>query len=151
MRKTSLIGLFVFCLVLALPAVAGEVSGSGSAIVVSDAPSETELADGRIYEERHLNQVLRSDGHPFDGVVMSCGGVCLMDGEDGTCFGGCTGMDRDGDMIHFSYDGNTSGGWNLLGGTGKWVGSSGSGTWENIGPAGAGFSKTDWTGTIQIK
>ena len=151
MRKASVVIWAFFVVVWAASAMAGEVSGSGTSIIMAAAPAETELSDGRMYTQMHSEQVLVADGHPFDGVAMSCHGVCLMEGESGTCAGGCGGVDKDGDLIHFSFDGVTAGDWKLLGGSGKWANASGSGTWKEGGTLGATFTSNDWTGTIQMK
>ncbi len=153
--RTVLTGLVILALTGAGVSLAGEMSGSGEAIVVSSPPKETPLPGGDTFLELQTQEImLASDaGHPFHHVAMTCVGTCTVDAEGGmtTCAGGCTGQDPDGDVITFSWDGFDGGGWKLVGGTGKWSGASGWGSWKSAGPMGAGFTRNTWSDSIEME
>jgi hypothetical protein len=65
--------------------------------------------------------------------------------------GSCTWVDKDGDLALFTWDGQTSGNWKLVGGSGKYAYATGKGTWEGTGAYPGGIVKNSWQGEINIK
>ncbi|UCF68524.1 MAG: hypothetical protein JSV80_04305 [Acidobacteriota bacterium] len=156
MRIRSVLAMLaISALAVAAPCIAQEMTGNGESIIVDMPPKETALPDGYSFVELQSRQLLVSadTDHPFHHAAIICSGTCTMKpgGESGSCSGGCTGRDPDGDVITFSWDGMDQGGWKLLGGSGKWSKASGSGMWKSMGPMGAGFTRSTWSGTIRMK
>jgi len=145
---TVVLGLVV---IVAGVSLGEEVKGSGEGILVGSPPAEMQLPGGETYVQLDNRQVLMATdpSHPFHRVAITCSGSC-RGAESGSCAGGCTGQDPDGDVINFTWNGQSKGEWTLVGGTGKWQGATGSGTWEDMGPLGAGFTRNAWSGTIQM-
>ena len=136
-------------------AVAGSIDVLGENIEVAE-PGETfELANGQIYStlRSKLVHIGVSEGNPFDKAISTCSASCTMeaDASAGMCFGACSGYDVDGDVYHFVWDGFAEGTWTIVGGTGKWEGSSGSGMWYPGTMASSGFANPNWDGTITMK
>ena len=146
---------FAVSMLFAIPVYAGSMEVVGQNIEVAE-PGETfELPNGKTFSSLRSKLVHLgvSDGNPFDKAISTCSGSCTMeaDGSAGMCFGACSGYDVDGDVYHFIWDGFADGTWTLIGGTGKWEGSSGGGKWYPGAMASSGFANPNWDGTITMK
>jgi hypothetical protein len=149
--KEIVAALALVCLVVPA-ALAETITGSGDNVLVGKPSASDQLADGRTYMTIGNRQVLLAEdaAHPFHRLPIDCDGACLMAGESGTCMGSCTGIDAGGDMAFFTWEGQNEGTWKLAGGSGKFAGGSGGGTWRNEGVLGAGFTHNSWQGTIEM-
>jgi hypothetical protein len=133
-------------------AMAGEVVGENIAMPKPDVA--TELPNGTTYLAIGNSQVCRTtdSSHPLNNAAGDCGGGCIIDAEgNATCMGSCTWVDNDGHLALFTWDGQNSGSWKLVGGSGKYTYASGKGTWEGTGAYPGGIVKNSWRGEIDIK
>lgn len=154
MRK-HLVGLLLVTgvLLLAPLSVYGETVHGDNVVVLKEAVT-TPLADGASYVTAGNRQIATMDDpkHPLNGASGDCDGACVVGADKkATCMGSCTWVDRGGDIAFFTWNGMTDGGWKLLGGTGKWMGATGEGTWKNGPMSAGGFGHNLWQGTIQLK
>jgi len=126
----------------------------GDNVVVAKDPVSTKLANGKTYLELADHQLCMTADpkHPLNGASGNCSGACLVDAAGAsTCMGSCTWVDHDTDMAFFTWDGQTSGGWKLVGGSGKWKDASGQGTWKSTDPTAGNVARNAWEGTITMK
>jgi hypothetical protein len=119
-------------------------------------PGETrELADGGAYMVIGNKWIVSTEkpGYPLNDQSMDCTGSCKAAAglETGDCFGYCGGIDADGDLFSFTWDGYTGGGWATAAGTGKFEDWRGSGTWEVVPLSDPAVAKVKWEGTITMK
>ncbi len=72
--------------------------------------------------------------NPLNLASMTCSGVAVLgaDGAETRSAGTCDSVDADGDMAFYwwRHDGSGTGSWGFLGGTGKWTGVEGGGTYK---------------------
>jgi hypothetical protein len=125
-------------------------------------PKITELPDGRqivrvasdgfVVTERPANFPVPVYKHHCVGTL-----VRSADGRTTTGWGYCDSFDADGD-VHWHYwsgsgePGSMHGTYSIIGGTGKFKGAKGSGTWKNTGKGWADGSWTDtFEGTIELQ
>jgi len=153
MRKLGIYSILV-CSLLLVASVSLAQAAKGENIVVPKEPVTTKLAGGKTFmtQGNHQFFVTSDAKHPLNGASGDCDGACVVDASKaGMCMGSCTVVDRDGDLVFFTWDGQTEGTWKLAGGSGKWKGSSGQGTWKNVGDATAGnFARNAWEGTMSM-
>jgi hypothetical protein len=153
MRKLGIFSILVVCLFLAA-SVSPAQAVKGDTVVVQKEPVTTKLAGGKSYVTAGNHQAFMTSDpkHPLNGASGDCDGACVTDASSAMCMGSCTVVDRDGDLVFFTWDGSqTEGGWKLDGGSGKWKGSTGSGTWKSAAAASAGnFGRNSFEGTMSM-
>jgi len=153
MRKFGVFSILALCLSLAAT-VSTAQAVKGENVVVGKEPITTKLADGKTHVTQGNHQVfLTADPkHPLNGASGDCDGACVVDASNvAMCMGSCTEVDRDGDIVFLTWDGQTEGGWKLAGGSGKWKGSSGQGTWKtSVAAAPGNFARITWEGTMSM-
>jgi hypothetical protein len=150
--------LTVFSILLGFAFLTASVSlaqaAKGENVVVLKDSMTTKLPSGKSYVTLGNHQVFvtADPKHALNGAAGDCDGACIVDASNaGMCMGSCTVVDREGDMVFFTWDGQNEGTWKLAGGSGKWKGSSGQGTWKNTEAAVAGnFSRNSWEGTMSM-
>ena len=114
--------------------------------------SETiELADGSMLM-RNTNTgmiVGQSQKNPFDQSAQTCSGSYLVAADGSTRAAGyCEGMDAAGDVWWIWWSGTAEGGnWGILGGTGKFKGLEGGGTYSPQPPYPDGKFINNWEGS----
>ncbi len=153
MKRHLTITLAVLALVApASIASAGEVSGHN--FVVSDPTTMTELPSGAVYTALRGRQICTTvdPSHPLNRASGNCDGGCVTDTEGNTtCMGSCTWVDMDGDLVFFTWNGQDEGKWWMKGGTGKYAGGSGEGTWVADAAYAGEVTGNSWKGTIDLE
>jgi len=158
MLKQSLIltAVLVGMVVATLPASAGEMSGSGHNMFVPKVLQEIELPDG-IMANRILFKGFMNDdtaGSPLGLASMQCSGTTIASKDGSPISGGgtCDSIDKDGDLaFYWWHSEGTKGKWGFLGGTGKWKGVEGGGTYEQTHIWLDGKMGNNWQGTWTLK
>jgi len=145
--------------------------------LIASAAAQEKFGDKRVYH------VIKSEAFPIPDkeghvlVVSEVHGYDLKDGRtavnrvvgdlvkaNGRTFGYGTATEKDGDMLHYSFEGQvvtatdssgkpaatSQGTWLLVGGTGKWQQRSARGTFKGAG-VGPGTSLAEWEGTWEPK
>jgi hypothetical protein len=152
MKRYLTISLAVLAL-LAPASIASAGEASGHNLVVSDPPAITELPNGTVYTAIRSRQVCTTTdpGHPLNRASGDCAGGCVADAEGNeTCMGSCTWVDMDGDLAFFNWTGKTDGNWWLKGGTGKYAGGSGEGTWVTDAVYAGEITGNSFKGTMDL-
>jgi hypothetical protein len=143
----------VFVLVLMSVSALGQTVRGDNVVVMKD-PVTTALAGGASYVTAGNRQfaTIEDPKHPLNGAAGDCDGACVIGADKkSVCMGSCTWVDRGGDLVFFTWDGQDQGSWKLLGGTGKWKDASGQGTWKTGPMSAGGFGHNVWEGTMQMK
>jgi|SaaInl4_135m_RNA_FD_contig_21_295641_length_570_multi_26_in_0_out_0_1 hypothetical protein len=113
------------------------------------------LADGSNYMVIGNKWVVSTEvaDYPLNDSSMDCTGSCKAseDLSAGDCFGYCGGVDADGDLFSFTWDGYVGGNWSTGAGSGKFEGWSGTGTWESVPLSDPAVAKVNWQGSITMK
>lgn len=158
MLKQSLILTTVLgCLVLtALPTSAGELSGSGKNMFMPKVLSSMELADGTVASRILFKGFMTDDteGSPLAAASMQCAGTAINDKDGAPISGGgtCDSVDADGDIAMYWWRSKgMEGKWGFLGGTGKWKGVEGGGTYKQTYQWLDGKVGNTWQGTWTMK
>jgi hypothetical protein len=115
--------------------------------------------------EGHVLVLTEMKGYDLQqkNVIVSRGVSDLVKGN-GRTFGYGISTNPDGDVVHYSYEGQVTtrpgpdgkpltvaeGKWTLTGGTGKWQNRSGRGVFKNT-PRGQGISVAEWEGVWEPK
>jgi hypothetical protein len=137
-------------------ALAGKMTGSGHNANHNVSTETKKLPDGRLLMRMHDANVIMGNnpGNPFHMTSLDCYStfIATADGASGKGGGYCQGLDKDGDLwwIHFQGD-FTGGTWTLMGGTGKFDGIKGGGTYKPVAQLEGGRSMTVWDGTWEMK
>ena len=112
-----------------------EIPYKGTTVLVLLDSTEHDLPDGRtIYREKTAGFLITDDqNHPLHLMQKTCyGSLISADGAqtlEGNGF--CEQMDSNGNVIWEWWEGDQTGGtWGYTGGTGKYKGVRGSGTWK---------------------
>jgi hypothetical protein len=145
--------------------------------LIAPAAAQEKFGDKRVYHtiKSEAMQIPDKEGHVL--VVSETHGYDLKDGRtavnrvvadlvkgNGRTFGYGTATEKDGDMLHYSFEGRVttaadSGGkpattsqgtWVITGGTGKWQQRDARGTFKSA-VVGPGTSVSDWEGTWEAK
>ena len=151
-----LIGVLVCLAVTTLPASADEMSGSGTNMFSPKVLQEIELPDGTVASRLIFKGFMTDDtaGSPLSLASMHCSGTTIA-GKDGSPIssgGTCDSVDKDGDMAFYWWRSEgMHGKWGFLGGTGKWKGVDGGGTYEQTHMWIDGKMGNDWKGTWTMK
>ena len=158
MRRTLWSALFaaVAVLLLAAPSAAQERKDSGSYAAVPGASDSYKLADGSTVEGSPSAGFLVTDdaSSPLHLVGMSCAGSSVVNSDGNSSSGGghCVIVDQAGDVIWAWWRGDQNGGtWGFMGGTGKFAGVKGDGTWMNDREFPGGKFINKWKMTWQVK
>lgn len=136
-----IIGVVAAALALATGGIAyaggaGAETARVARIVVKDQwTNQVRSPDGRIMQQfRDSGVVVGDAGDPMNGTWQTCYGTyaTVAGGEIRTISAYCDGHDDDGDVYWLTWDGGESSGpWRFTGGTGKFRGISGGGTWRD--------------------
>jgi hypothetical protein len=138
----------------ALPALADEGSGHNANQNISTETSQ--LPDGRTLMRTHDSSVIMGNnpGNPFHLASLDCFATYVLaaDGNSGNGGGYCDGVDQGGDVWMITFGGDLGGGkWQFSGGTGKFDGITGGGSYKAAAQVPGGRSLTTWDGTWQMK
>jgi hypothetical protein len=148
-----------------------------SVTVVAAASAQEKFSDTRVFTvvkaetlpvgdvEGHVLVLTEMKGYDVqqNNVIVSRGVNDLVKGN-GRTFGYGVSTNPDGDVVHYSYEGQVTtrpgpdgkpltvaeGKWTLTGGTGKWQNRSGRGVFKNTSP-GQGVSVAEWEGVWEPK
>lgn len=157
-RKTVTILASFACLSSAASiAVAGEkMTGSGHNANQNVSTDVMERADGGSVMRLHDASVVMGNnaGNPFHLSSLDCYSTYVLPSgaENGPGAGYCDGIDQDGDVWWITFKGDFAGGmWNISGGTGKFDGMTGGGSYTAAAQMEGGRSFTTWDGTWETK
>ncbi len=128
-------GAAVLFLALAPGSSAQERSDSGDFAFVTASSEEMPLSQGHVLMRVVQSGVVFADdpASPMDRTATTCTGSMVMDatGQATVVSGHCDGVNADGDVWTAWYAGNQDGGaWGFMGGTGKFEGIEGRGTFS---------------------
>ncbi len=148
------------CGLLALAAIssaeAAEMSLAGHSVWSPQTVSSVKLPDGRTIERQHVKgfAIANDPNSPFRNVSQDCmfTVVTSADGNSVSSGGFCDGIDADGNVYWVWAQADESGGnWHYIGGTGKFEGIQGGGTYELATEWPDGKVRTTWEGTWKIE
>ena len=152
----SILATAVATLLLGAPSGAQERQDSGSYLAIPGAIESYKLANGNNLDRSPNAGFLVTDdaSSPLHLVGMSCAGSTVV-GDDGNSSSGgghCVIVDQAGEIIWAWWLGEQNGGtWGFLGGTGKFAGAQGNGTWMNGPVFPSGKLINQWKMTWQMK
>ena len=136
-RRTFLIsaGATLLFLAVAPGSPAQERSDSGDFAFMTTSSEEMPLSDGRVLTRVVQSGMVFADdsSSPIDRTATTCTGSMVMDASARATVvsGHCDGVDADGDVWTAWYGGDQDGGdWGFMGGTGKFEGVEGRGTFS---------------------
>ncbi len=151
-----LAGTMVLLLSLAPGSYAQERSHSGDFAFMITASEEMPLGDGHVLTRVVQSGMVFADdpASPIDRTATTCTGSTVMDatGRATVVSGHCDGVDADGDVWTAWYGGDEDGGdWGYMGGTGKFEGIEGGGTFsaESQWSDGRGINSCEGTYTLR--
>ena len=153
--RTALVAA-VATLLLVAPSGAQERQDGGSFAGVPEASESYKLADGSTVDPSPSEGFLVTDdaSSPLHLVDMGCTGssVVSSDGNSSSGGGHCVIVDQGGDVIWAWWLGDQDGGtWGFMGGTGKFAGAQGDGTWTNDREFPSGKFINKWKMTWRVK
>ena len=130
-----LAGTMVLLLSLTTGSPAQERSHSGDFAFMTTASEEMPLSDGQVLMRVVQSGMVFADdpASPIDRTATTSTGSTVMDatGRATVVSGHCDGVDADGDVWTIWYGGDEDGGdWGYMGGTGKFEGVHGEGTFR---------------------
>ena len=132
-----------------------KITGGGHGVFVPQASESYELPNGQTVERTKSTAFLIAEDpkSPFHLTNWNCAGtvVTLADDMGGSGSGYCDGVDSDGDVWWISWSGVDGGPWSFLGGTGKFEGVDGGGTWKAAQEWPDGKFMNSWEGTWTMK
>jgi hypothetical protein len=148
-------GAAVLFLALATGSPAQEQSHSGDFAFVTTSSEEMSLNDGTVLTRVVQSGVVIADdsSSPIDRTATTCTGSTVMDasGSATVISGHCDGVDGDGDVWTIWYGGNQDGGdWGYMGGTGKFDGIKGRGTFSAESQWADGRGINSWEGKYTL-
>jgi hypothetical protein len=135
---------------------AEKMTGSGHNANQNVSTQVTKLPDGRSLMAIHDASIImgNNQGNPFHLTTLDCYStyIAAADGNSGNGNGYCHGVDKDGDVWWITFGGDFGGGtWAFTGGTGKFDGISGGGTFKPVSQMQGGRSLSVWDGTWDMK
>jgi hypothetical protein len=146
----------VLCLT-AGAAVAGETTDSGHTGFVPVAGENVPLATGGVMQRMTVSGICMAEdaASPLHGTSVMCGGVIVV-AADGTAQAGggsCHFINTGGDVAigWWKQESAEGGAWGLMGGTGKFEGIKGKGSFINNPPLADGTFVNDWEITWKIE
>ena len=149
-------GTMVLLLCLAPGSPAQERSHSGDFAFMTTASEEMPLSDGQVLMRVVQSGMVFADdsSSPIDRTATTCTGSTVMDatGRATVVSGHCDGVDADGDVWTAWYGGDEDGGdWGYMGGTGKFEGIEGGGTFSAESQWSDGRGINSWEGTYTLR
>ena len=158
MSRERYLGIGVVLIALAMAAttaLAGEVSGQGKNMFVPEVQETFELADGTTASRIVWAGFMSTEDpdSPLHLASMTCSGVAVTrDDSPVRSAGSCDAIDADGDVAFYwwRHDEQSGGKWGFLGGTGKWTGVEGGGTYEPAFQWSDGRMGNLWKGTWKM-
>ena len=154
--KRLIVAVVLVC-IGGVAASAAEMSGSGQNMFVPKILESFQLPNDVMANRTLLKGFMTSDdpASPLALTSMTCSGVTIVDEEGARLSGGgtCDSVDTDGDVAFLWWKSKgTAGNWGFLGGTGKWEGVEGGGTYElNAYVWADGRFGNNWKGTWTMK
>ncbi len=150
-----LAGTMVLLLSLTTGSPAQERSHSGDFAFMTTASEEMPLSDGQVLMRVVQSGMVFADdpASPIDRTATTCTGSTVMDatGRATVVSGHCDGVDADGDVWTIWYGGDEDGGdWGYMGGTGKFEGIEGGGTFSAESQWSDGRGINSWEGTYTL-
>ncbi len=141
---------------VARSARATDVSGSGKNMFVNKVLETFNLADGTTANRVLSNGFIAADdpASPLYLASMTCSGMSVMRGAVTiNAAGTCDSVDSGGDVAFYwwRYDEKGGGRWGFLGGTGKWSGVEGGGTYAPAYAWKDGRTGNTWKGAWKTK
>jgi hypothetical protein len=156
--KTFLIasGAAVLFLAGATGSPAQERSHSGDFAFTTTSSEEMPLSDGNVLMRVVQSGMVFADDSisPLDRSATTCSGSMVMDASARATVvsGHCDGVDADGDVWTIWYGGDEDGGdWGYMGGTGKFEGIEGGGTFSAESQWSDGRGINSWEGTYTLR
>ena len=151
-----LAGTMVLLLSLTTGSPAQERSHSGDFAFMTTASEEMPLSDGQVLMRVVQSGMVFADdpASPLDRTATTCTGSTVMDatGRATVVSGHCDGVDADGDVWTIWYGGDEDGGdWGYMGGTGKFEGIEGGGTFSAESQWSDGRGINSWEGTYTLR
>ena len=126
------------------------VSKALAPITMREAPDGTKV---KWIASEGLFIVLNPANHPANMVNRICaGGIRIApDGKSGAALGSCTYADMEGDVFHLNWQsGFTEGTWEMISGTGKFAGLTGSGKFWPSKRFDNHWGKSTWEGECAL-
>jgi hypothetical protein len=150
-----LAGTMVLLLSLTTGSPAQERSHSGDFAFMTTASEEMPLSDGQVLMRVVQSGMVFADdpASPIDRTATTCTGSTVMDatGRATVVSGHCDGVDADGDVWTIWYGGDEDGGdWGYMGGTGKFEGIEGGGTFSAESQWSDGRGINSWEGKYTL-
>ena len=150
-----LAGTMVLLLSLTTGSPAQERSHSGDFAFMTTASEEMPLSDGQVLMRVVQSGMVFADdpASPIDRTATTCTGSTVMDatGRATVVSGHCDGVDADGDVWTIWYGGDEDGGdWGYMGGTGKFEGIKGGGTFSAESQWADGRGINSWEGKYTL-
>ena len=150
-----LAGTMVLLLSLTTGSPAQERSHSGDFAFITTASEEMPLSDGQVLMRVVQSGMVFADdpASPIDRTATTCTGSTVMDatGRATVVSGHCDGVDADGDVWTIWYGGDEDGGdWGYMGGTGKFEGIEGGGTFSAESQWSDGRGINSWEGKYTL-
>ncbi|MBX2880972.1 MAG: hypothetical protein KTR32_13605 [Granulosicoccus sp.] len=150
----------VLSMVVLSSAVAGDMRSMDGTISTQDSTEMMPVDDAHIViRSNNSGTIAFSDEtHPMHGATGGCSGTMLMAKGNLTGGGYCTYKDTAGDssIVKFTATGmnekgGTSGTWEMVGGTGKYIGATGGGTYNAVPNEERTASVNTITGDLKLK
>jgi len=150
-----LAGTMVLLLSLTTGSPAQERSHSGDFAFMTTASEEMPLSDGQVLMRVVQSGMVFADdpASPIDRTATTCTGSTVMDatGRATVVSGHCDGVNADGDVWTIWYGGDEDGGdWGYMGGTGKFEGIKGGGTFSAESQWSDGRGINSWEGKYTL-
>jgi hypothetical protein len=157
-ERTSLIatGAAVLLLAVAPGSPAQERSDSGDFAFMTTSSEEMALGDGNVLMRVVQSGMVFADdsSSPLNRSATTCSGSMVMDASARATVvsGHCDMVDTDGDVWTIWYAGDQQGGdWGYMGGTGKFEGIEGGGTFSAESQWSDGRGINSWEGTYTLR
>ena len=127
----------------------------GQDVYIQETVSKVKLADGRTMERHTLKGFSMADDpkSPFAMINQDCAEAVVISPDGSVSSGGyCNGVDADGHVYWVSSTGDQKGGtWSFTGGTGKFAGIKGGGTFAWSTQWSDGKAVSTWEGNWTTK
>ena len=142
--------------VLTPPARAADVAASGRNMFVNKVLESFKLPDGNMASRVLSSGFITADdpASPLSLASMTCSGTSVTRAEATVRGAGtCDSVDADGDLAFYwwRYDDKSGGRWGFLGGTGKWSGVEGGGTYAPGQAWKDGRTSNTWKGSWKTR
>lgn len=142
-------------LTLATGSLAQERSDSGSFSFVTTSSDEMDLGNGQTLMRLVQSGMVFADdpASPLNQSATTCSGSSITKADGSAVVAGhCDAVDADGDVWTLWYSANQDGGtWGYMGGTGKFEGIEGGGTFSTGSAWADGRGINNWEGTYTLR